>query len=315
MKPSVLVTYPLEHLPEVKELLERAVDVTYLKYPAKDELSRTIPGYSGLIPNLAMMLDRDILDAAVNLKVIATPSTGTDHIDLDCAAEKGIEVQSLKHDYDILKTISSTAEHAFSLMLSILRKLPFAFDAVRQGSWDNTRFRGREVQGRVLGILGYGRLGEIVSRFADGFDMNVIAHDPNRTITDPWVEQVAFDQLLAKAEIISIHIHLTAETEKLIGTEEFDQMREGVYIVNTSRGAIIDERAFLGALESGRVAGAAVDVLAGELDGRIDAHPLVLYAREHSNLIITPHIGGVTLDSQVKAFTHTVNKMLSFLRN
>ena len=304
----------MEHLPGVKKLLEQETDVTYLEYPSKAELLNVIPDHNGLVPNLALMLDRDLLDAAVNLKVIATPSTGTDHIDLEYAVEKGIEVQSLKKDYDILKTITSTAEHAFLLMMSILRKLPFAFDAVRKGSWDNTPFRGREVQGRVLGILGYGRLGEIVSRFAHGFDMKVIAHDPNKTITDPWVEQVSFDELLAKAEIISIHIHLTSETEKLISTTEFDKMRESVYIVNTSRGAIIDEQAFLVALESGKLAGAAVDVIAGELQGNINAHPLVQYTREHDNLIITPHIGGVTLDSQIKAFTHTVNKMLSFLR-
>ena len=314
-KHKILLTIPIEHLPGVKQMLERNAEVTYLDFPSKEELLNLVGQYDALIPNLAMKLDSEILDAATSLRLIATPSTGTDHIDLEYAAERGIEVQSLKHDYGALKQITSTAEHAFLLLLSIVRKLPFAFDAVRQGSWDNIPFRGRELQGRVYGILGYGRLGEIVSRYAHAFDMPVIAHDPNRKITDPWVEPVSFEGLLGRAEIISIHIHLTPETTKLLSKDQFDLMRDGVYIVNTSRGAIIDEAVLLAALKSGKVAGAAVDVIADELDGNISNHPLVQYAKNSSNLIITPHIGGVTIDSQRKAFTHTVNKLFSFFGN
>jgi phosphoglycerate dehydrogenase-like enzyme len=165
-----------------------------------------------------------------------------------------------------------------------------------------------------VGIIGYGRLGKIFSRLAHGFGMKVMACDPFKKITDPWVKQESLKTLLKRAEIITIHVHLTTETRQMIGKKEFALMRNGVYLVNTSRGAIIDEKAFLHCLKSGKVAGAGLDVLAGELDGWTANERLVQYAKTHNNLIITPHIGGCTYDAQEKAFRHTSLKLTAFLR-
>jgi len=313
-RPRILVTCPMSHLPESWAMLDAAADVAYMPNPSDEELLDAIPDCDAIITNLQQRITPAVIDAAVNLKVIATPSTGTDHIDIAYAESQALTVQSIKRDYDVLKNIPSTAEHAFLLMMSCLRKLPFLFDAVRGGKWTRSEFRGREVAGRVVGIIGYGRLGEIFSRFAKGFDMRVIACDPFKTIADPWVTQVDMDDLLRQAEIITIHVHLTEETRHLIGKREFGLMRDGVYLVNTSRGALIDEAAFLEALASGKIACAGVDVLTTELDGDIGANPMVRYARAHDNLIITPHVGGCTYDAQEKAYRHMAAKLIAFLQ-
>lgn len=312
-KPKILVTIAMEHLPESRAILEKGAGVTYADHLSRRELLRLIPAFDAIVPNLQQRIDREIIDAGKRLKIIATPSTGTDHIDCAYAESRGITVQSLKSDYDVLKNITSTAEQAFLLMMACLRKLPFAFDAVKDGKWTSAQWRGRELAGRLVGIVGYGRLGEIFSRFARGFSMRVIACDPFKKIADPWVEQVKMDELLKRSEIITIHVHLTPETRGLVGAREFALMRDGVYLVNTSRGALIDEKAFLSALESGKIACAGIDVLANELEGSIAKEPLVQYARRHKNLIITPHIGGFTYDAQEKAFRHAARKLMAFL--
>ena len=312
-KPRILVTNEVDHLPASRELLESHAEVIYRANPSEAELSELIVDVEAVITNLRQRITPAIIDAARCLKVIATPSTGTDHIDTDYAESRGILVQSLKNDYQLLKDIPSTAEHAFLLMISCLRQLPFAFDSVRKGLWERNHFRGRELQGRIIGILGYGRLGEIFSRFAMAFGMKVIACDPLVKINDHWVEQVQFDELLDRSEIISIHVHLSESTRSIINREAFAKMRNGVYLINTSRGAIIDENALLEALESKKVAGAGLDVLANELEGNIASDPLVKYAKTHTNLSITPHIGGCTYDAQEKAYRYTVEKLLKAL--
>jgi D-3-phosphoglycerate dehydrogenase len=313
-KLNILVTAEMGHLAESRAILEKSARITYAPSLSRRQLLHMIPEYDALLTNLRQRIDRAIIKAGRKLKVIATPSTGTDHIDTAYAVSKGIAVQSLKSDYSLLKTISSTAEHAFLLMLACLRKLPFAFNDVKRGRWHSAKWRGREAAGRTVGIIGYGRLGRIFARLARGFGMKVMASDPFRKIKDRWVEQVNLKELLKRAEIITIHVHLTPETRGLIGVREFGLMRRGVYLINTSRGALIDESALLRALKSGKIAGAGIDVLTDELEGRPAKNPLVQYARSHNNLIITPHIGGGTYDAQEKAFRHTAQKIVDFIK-
>jgi len=302
------------HLPACRAILERAAAVMYAEPRSRAELIRLIPSADALVPALNQRIDRRVLDAAPRLTVIATPSTGTDHIDLAAARSRGIEVQSLKDDPDLLRTITSTAEHAFLLMLACLRRLPFAFDDVKRGRWRAADWRGREAAGRTVGIVGYGRLGAIFSRLALGFGMKVIACDPFKKITDPWVEPAPMGALLKRAEIVTLHVHLTPETRGLIGVRELARLRPGAVLINTARGALVDERALLRALESGRLAAAGLDVLARELEGRAARDPLVRYARTHANLILTPHVGGCTVDAQEKAFRRMAEKLAARLR-
>jgi len=310
---KILCNCDIGHLPEVKKRLASVGSVTYSSCGYR-ELSSRLAGYDVFIPSLNVRLDASLLHRAEGLKLIATPSTGTDHIDLEEAKRLGITVISLKDEYEFLKNVSATAELAFGLLLALVRHIPSAFESVCDGSWGNGEFRGRELDGKTMGIIGYGRLGEKVSRYAHAFGLQVIACDPYRRVKDSWVRQVRLGTLLAKSDIISVHVHLNGETRRMIGAKEFARMKPGVYIVNTSRGAVIDEQELLKALKTGWVAGAAQDVLADELGGKIKNNPLVRYARTADNLIITPHLGGVTLESQRKAYTFLVRKIVDYIR-
>lgn len=312
-RPKILVTVPIGHLRRTREILEAAGDIVYTDHPTRAQIASVLPGVQAIFPNTKMMLDRRVIDAAPELKLICTPSTGTDHIDKAYCAKKGIEVLSLTRDLEVLKTITSTAEHAFGLTLSIVRNMPWSFDHVREGGWDYTLFRGRELQGRTVGIVGYGRLGSMYSRFARGFDMKVLAHDPFVKIEDPWVEQVRLDALLKRSEIITLHIHLTPETRGMVDKGWFNRMK-GAYLINTSRGGLLDEKDLIAALKSGKVKAAGLDVLSGEIEGDMSKHPLVRYAKTHKNVMITPHCGGMSIDGQEKAFTHAAGKLARFFQ-
>ncbi|MFH0797500.1 MAG: NAD(P)-dependent oxidoreductase [Candidatus Omnitrophota bacterium] len=307
-KLRILCNTPVAHLAEIRRLLEELGTVDYSRF-GYDALLKKIGGYDILIPSLDIMLDRRMLEAAGRLKAIATPSTGIDHIDCDTARERGIAVLSLRGEYRFLKKVSATAELAFGLLLSVSRRIPFAFDAVRSGVWQSADFRGNELKGKTLGIIGYGRLGEMVSRYGRAFGMKILAYDSYRKVKDTWVRQVALPVLLRRADAISVHVIFNGETRGLLGTREFAVMKRGVFLINTSRGAVIDEQALLAALNDGTVKGAGLDVLADELQERTAENPLIRYARTHDNLIITPHMGGVTHESQAKAFSFIIGKI------
>lgn len=311
-RPKILVTVPIGHLRRTREILESAGEVVYRDHPPREELLALAKDADAIFPNTKTMLDAALLDASPRLRIICTPSTGTDHIDKEQCARRGVAVLSLTKDFDVLETITSTAEHAFGLMLSVVRNMPWSHQHVLEGGWDYTRFRGRELQGRTVGIVGYGRLGRMFSRFCRGFDMKVLAVDPFVRIEDEWVEQVELDALLRRSEIISLHVHLTKDTREMVDWSWFERM-SGVYLINTSRGCLIREADLIRALDAGRVKAAGLDVLCGEIDGDTSAHPLVRYAREHRNLMITPHCGGMSIDGQEKAFTHAAGKLARFL--
>lgn len=310
---KILVCCTIEkHLEKIFSKFETEFDLLYHDFEEKDEIMSLIGDVHGLIPDIRQVVGRELIDTAHNLEIIATPSTGTDHIDMNYASLKGITVQSLKCDYGLLKTITATAEHAFLLMLASLRNLPASFNSVKNGKWERNPFIGHELQGMKVGIVGYGRLGEIFARLAHGFDMDVYVCDPFKTLNAPGITQMDFAELASVVDAISIHVHLTKHTKNMLGEKEFALMKDGMCIVNTSRGGLIDESAFVKALSSGKVGCAGIDVLATELEGMTSENQLVKYARTHDNLIITPHIGGCTYESQQKAFKYMLEKLVLF---
>jgi D-3-phosphoglycerate dehydrogenase / 2-oxoglutarate reductase len=310
MSNKLIVTYKMDHLPEFQKKAGY-FDTTCQPIDYAD-LFDIIPDYDYLVPSVRYKLDRKLLLNAGKLKAISTPSTGTDHIDFLTCEELGIKVFSMKNDTEFLSTITATAELAFSHILNVMRMFPSAYLHVLDGKWDASGFCGHELQGKTLGIVGFGRLGSMMGDYGLAFRMSVIACDPYKTIQTDGIRQVNLDELLCKSDIITLHIHLNDETTGLIGRDAFRQMKRGVIIVNTSRGAIIDSNALLDAMEDGTVSGAGLDVIENELEGNTTVNPLVEYARKHDNLIITPHIGGVTIDSQRKAFIHALEKLINF---
>jgi len=311
---GILVAEPTGFSVRAAELLG-AVGTVWLADLDRLDLLRRVRDANVLWVRLRHRIDREVMDAAPALRVIATPTTGLNHIDLCEAARRGVEVVSLRGESDFLKDVHATAEHTLALMLALLRHLPAAVAHVQQGCWNRDLFRGSELYGRTVGVVGYGRLGSMVARYLVALGARVLASDPNVDAADAeaGVSLVPLSQLLAEADLISLHVSLSDATRRFFGREQFLQMRAGSRFVNTARGELVDETALLEALETGHLGGAALDVLADEDSGGMANNPLVAYAQRHPNLIITPHIGGCTFESMEKTEVFLARKLCAVL--
>ena len=309
--PRILVMHEVAPYPHVLYPLREAGEVV-VEPPDQRRLAANLGQYDAYVASLAVRVNDEALGNAGRLRVIATSSTGTDHIEMDRCRQIGIEVISLKDDIEFLRGITCTAELAFGLLLAVARNLPWAFDAAKQGFWGRDAFRGHQISGKTLGVLGVGRLGTMMARYGLAFRMRVLGCDV-RKIEEPGVEQVDMETLLRESDYLSVHVHLDDSTRGMLGKREFAAMKDGAVLVNTSRGAVLDEDALLNALVSGKLGGAGCDVICGEWDANLSDHPLVRYARTHQNLIIVPHIGGVTFESQEAAMSRTCAKLAAWL--
>lgn len=280
-------------------------------------LSQFIADVDVLILRLKYLLNREFLEQASQLTIIATATTGLDHIDLQAAAARGISVLSLRGETEFLRTVTATAEHTWGMLLALLRHIPQAHQAVVAGDWNRNRFFGQELQGRTLGIVGLGRIGQMVARYGLAFRMKVIAYDPLQT---EWVDGVTraseLREALTTADVLSIHVPLNPETTHLIGRKELGELKPGAIILNTSRGALLDESALLDGLESGHLGGAALDVIHDEYSPTSGLRDRLLrYAAAHDNLLITPHLGGATHDSLEKVEIFMAEKLARHLKS
>ena len=293
-----------------------ALGILVEKPVAQAELCEVLPDFDVLIVRLNHQIDRQVISAGRRLQAIVSATTGLDHIDVDYARECGIHVVSLKGETAFLKTISATAEHTWALLLGLMRRLPPAAAAVRRGEWNRDAFRGRELDGRKLGIVGLGRLGEKVARYGLAFGMQVGAFDPGLTDDRPDVWRAAsLPALLKWSDVVSLHVPLNESTRGMIGAQELRSMPPDAVLINTSRGQIIDETALVAALREGRLSGAAVDVMAHERPAaKRAASPMLAYARENDNLMITPHIGGATWESMARTEAFIVDKLADVLK-
>jgi len=294
----VVIAEPLHYATEAREILATIgplVDGPFDRAGLLDAVASA----QVLVVRLAHQIDDEVLAAAPRLRVIASPTTGTDHIDLDAAEARGIRVVTLRGETAFLSSIRATPEHTWALLLALARHLPAAAAASHAGPWDRDALRGTELAGKRLGIFGFGRVGRIVAAFGAAFEMSVFAYDtaPNPA---PGVTMVgSLAELLEVSDVLLIHVPLDASTVGAIGAAQLARLPAGALLVNTARGAIVDEQAVVDALGSGRLAGAAVDVLDGErVPEALRASPLLLYAGSHPDrAIVTPHIAGATWES------------------
>lgn len=252
-------------------------------------------------------IDEEVLDRAPRLRWIASPTTGLNHIDLQAAAKRDIRVVSLRGQIDFLSNVRATAELTIGLMLSLLRHLPGAIDHARAGLWNRDLFRGSELHRRTVGIVGYGRLGKIVARYLVALGARVLATDIRPVEVEPGVNLTSLESLLEQSDIVSLHVDYTPANSGVFGRRFFTKMKPAGLFVNTARGEVVDEEGLLEALESGHLAGAALDVTTQEWMADRITHPLVTYAQHHPNLLITPHIGGCTAESMSQAETFLAN--------
>jgi len=290
------------------EILEREPDIRVdLKTSlGREELVARIPEYDGLIVRSSTKVTRDVIEAAIKLKVIGRAGVGVDNIDLDAATRKGIIVLNTPSANTI-----SAAEHTIAMMLSLSRNIHLANHSLKSGEWNRRRFTGVEVFNKTLGVIGLGRIGTEVVKRAQGLGMKVLAFDPHLSREGAErlkVQLVQLDQLLRESDYITVHTPLTPETRGMIGEREFEMMKDGVRIINCARGGIIDEKALYNALVSGKVAGAALDVF--EIEPPPPENPLL----KLDNVLVTPHLGAATREAQVNVAVEVCSQVLKALR-
>jgi len=303
--PKVLVSDKLSPT-AVQIFKDNGVDVDYLPDLGKDKekLLEVIGQYDGLAIRSATKVTEKLLAAADNLKVIGRAGIGVDNVDIPAATKKGIIVMNTPFGNSI-----TTAEHAISMMLSLARQIPEADSSTRAGKWEKNRFMGVEVTNKVLGIIGCGNIGTIVADRAQGLKMKVIAYDPflsPERAVEIGVEKVELDELLPRADFITLHTPLTEQTRNVLSAEAIAKTKKGVRIINCARGGLIDEAALAEALKSGHVAGAALDVF---LEEPATANPLF----ELPNVICTPHLGASTTEAQENVALQVAEQISAYL--
>jgi D-3-phosphoglycerate dehydrogenase len=259
---------------------------------ADSDLASIIGDYDAIIVRSATTVDAALIERATRLKVIGRAGVGVDNVDVDAATRRGIVVANAAES-----TVDSAAEHAVALLLALARNVPQAHAALTSGTWDRTRFTGIELAGKTLGVLGLGRIGRQVAHRALGLGMRVVAYDPfvaADRFRELGIETAAsLEDVYAEADVLTLHLPLNDETRNLLDAEAFEQMRDGVRIVNAARGGLVDEDALLAALRSGKVAGAALDVFQTEpYSGPLLGLPEV---------VVTPHLAGSTTEAQDRA--------------
>ncbi|MBX3561213.1 MAG: phosphoglycerate dehydrogenase [Sphingomonas sp.] len=301
--PKVLISDKMD--PKAAEIFRAAgVEVDEKTGLAKDELKAIIGDYDGLAIRSSTKVTADLLAAAPRLKVIGRAGIGVDNVDIPAATARGVVVMNTPFGNSI-----TTAEHAIALMFALARELPQADASTQAGKWEKNRFMGVELTAKTLGLIGCGNIGSIVADRALGLKMKVIAFDPFLTperAVDLGVEKVELDQLLARADFITLHTPLTDQTRNVLSAENLAKTRKGVRIINCARGGLIDEAALRGALESGHVAGAALDVFVEEpaTDNPLFGAP---------NLVATPHLGASTTEAQVNVAIQVAEQMADYL--
>jgi phosphoglycerate dehydrogenase-like enzyme len=315
---KILVITPVRHINGVPEILESIGDVTYMDDPSADEVISVIETYDAIFTNpnkSRVFIGKDILDAAKNLKVICTASTGTNHIDKPYVAKLGLPILSLTEERDVINRISSTAELAFSLTLASLRHVVKSHKAVLEGEWNYEKYIGRQMNYLTIGSIGYGRLGGMYSKYCKAFDSRVLVYDPYKKVNEQGIDQVDnLEYLLKESDVIAIHVHVTDETIGMLNKTCFDLMKKDVVIVNTARGDMVNEPDLIDFLQSNPAARIATDVLADEVKNR-EKSPLLKYAANSSGqVIITPHIGGMCREAQEIAYGHAAKRLVTHFR-
>jgi len=299
----ILIADPLESS-GLEILRDGGAEVDVLATADRSRIAEILPEYDALVVRSATKVTRELIAAGTRLRVIGRAGVGVDNVDVEAATERGILVVNAP-----TANLMSATEHTLGLMLALARSIPAADASMKRGEWDRKSFVGVEVQGKTLGIIGFGRIGQRVAARAHGFEMKIVVHDP---FLDPaqaerlGVEMAALDDLLARADVVTLHTPLTKETRNLIDGAALAKMKPTAMLINCGRGGVIDEEALLAALEAGRLAGAALDVYEQEPTPRktLAGHPKV---------VATPHIGAQTHEAQERIAHETAHMVMAAL--
>lgn len=312
MRFKVLIAEPERFSPAALTILESVAKVDLIDVRG-EALARAFSEYDVIWVRLRERITEDVFGVAPRCRVVATATTGLDHIDLVAAERLGVKIISLRGENAFLSEVRATAELTIALTLALLRRIPAAAEAACSGIWDRDRFVGRELCGRTVGIIGVGRLGHLVARYFRAFDAAVVGFDRRSDVEDPNVEMLPdLESLLECSDIVTLHVPLDESTRGLIGAEQLARMKSEAVLVNTSRGPIVDEAALVRAIRSGGIGGAALDVLSAEPNVSAD-DPVLTLARQSDRLIVVPHIGGKALESMEKTEVFIAQKVVEAL--
>ncbi len=307
---KILVTEP-EYFPEDAISIFKKIGTVVNKRLSRKQLLNEIKDVDILVVRIETLVDKVVLKDAKRLKVIASATTGIDHIDVAEAEKRGIKIINLQGTHSL-----PTAEYTFALILALVRRIPWAFESMKENKWERYKFFGREVRGRILGIVGLGKIGGRVANYAAAFGMKVIAHDPYVTAENAKelnVELTSLENVLKKSDIITIHSMLTKVTENMIDYKELQMMKRDAFLINVARGKIVNEKALVRALKNGIIAGAALDVYS--IEPIESGNELVKYAKENDNLLLTPHIAASTQESIRNAAIYVAERVKEITKN
>ncbi|MBU2889572.1 phosphoglycerate dehydrogenase [Celeribacter halophilus] len=305
MAPKVLVSDKLSET-AVQIFRDRGIEVDFMPELGKDKekLAEVIGKYDGLAIRSATKVTPSLLEKADNLKVVGRAGIGTDNVDKEAASKKGVIVMNTPFGNMI-----TTAEHAIAMMFSVARQIPEASASTHAGKWEKSKFMGTELTAKTLGVIGAGNIGGIVCNRALGLKMKVIAYDPflsEERANEMGVEKVELDELLKRADFITLHVPLTDSTRNILSKENLEKTKKGVRIINCARGGLVDEVALAELLKSGHIAGAAFDVFAEE-----PAKENVLFGLP--NVVCTPHLGASTTEAQENVALQVAEQMSNYL--
>ncbi len=302
---NILVSDPLarEGIERLKE--EDGFEVTEAINLQKEELISIIAQYHALIVRSETKVTEEVINAATHLRVIARAGTGLDNIDVEAATKKGIIVMNSPEGNTI-----STAEYTISMLLALSRNIPQAHLSLKEKRWERKRFMGTEVYGKILGVVGLGRIGSEVAKRAQGLQMRVIAYDPfvsSEKAEEMGITLFELEELLPQVDYLTVHTPLTSDTKGMIGEREIGLMKKGAGIINCARGGIIEENALYKALKEGKIAGAALDVFE---KGKPFDSPLL----ELDSIVLTPHLGACTKEAQKRVATVIASQVVDALK-
>lgn len=304
MKPVALVAdlefYPQDSVSKLKKRFEVIVSSAKNVHELSEELGKS--SAEVFFCGLGIYIGDDLLKKATSLKYLVSPATGVNHLDLDSFGARKISVIKLGDSKDQIENIFATAELAWGLVIACARRLNLAVDSVKEGIFDRTLFLGRELSGRTLGVVGFGRLGRQVAKYGSAFGMNVVVYETDSARHEeirPLQKVDSLEELLNISDVISVHIPFNDENKNYMNASMISKIKHGAIFINTSRGELVDEKALVGALRSGHLSGVGVDVLSEESeDGfSVSNSPLVSAMRDGFNAIVTPHIGGWAHDA------------------
>ena len=303
--PKVLISDSMSNVAQ-KIFEKNNINVDVKTGLSEEEIIKIIPEYDGMVVRSATKVTKNIIDAAKNLKVIGRAGAGVDNIDVPKAKEKNMIVMNTPGG-----NANATAEHAFALIMSVLRKTPFANETTHKGQWEKKNIKGTELSKKTLGIVGFGNVGVRLSHLVKGFDMKILVNSKSlesRKSEYPHVENASFDDLITKCDILSFHCKATSDGKPMLTKDHMKQMKPTSYVINAARGNIVDENDLNEALNEGLIAGAAVDVFSKE-----PAKENVLF--NNPKAILTPHIAASTAEASIVVAEMVANQLSDFLLN